>query len=159
MDVLIPIETSSREMIYKIYLCHHLALKGLHCYLGRKSYINYLINNLKGYIYIDKGYHKGNSEKIYEAVKDNGGIIVSLDEEGGIDYSDGSTLLGRYSKELFDNVDLTFLWGSNQFELVKENINKDIMILKRLFIFHFCKINKLKNPTSKEIRVNDKLNL
>tara|TARA_B100001971_G_scaffold193521_1_gene198738 strand:- start:855 stop:2165 length:1311 start_codon:yes stop_codon:yes gene_type:complete len=124
-DILIPIETSSRELIYKVYLCHQLALKGFHCYLGRKSYINYLIKYLKRYIYIDKGYHKGVSDEIYETIKRNDGIIVSLDEEGGVDYSDGSTLLGRYSKTLFNNSDLTFMWGNNQYELVTNNMNKE----------------------------------
>lgn len=102
-----------------------MAAKGFRCYLGRKSYINYLIKNLNGYIYIDKGYHKGVSENIYESVKKNDGIIVSLDEEGGVDYSDGSTLQGRYSKVLFDNADLTFMWGEKQYELVKSNMNKE----------------------------------
>ena len=125
MEVLIPIETSSREMIYKIYLCHHLVLKGFNCYLGSKSDINYLIKNLNNYIYIDKGYHKGVSEEIYESVRNNNGIIVNLDEEGGVDYSDGSTLLGRYSKTLFDSVDFTFIWGEKQFELIKNNMNQN----------------------------------
>jgi len=79
---------------------------------------------LKGYIYLDKGYHKGTSEIIYQEIKNNNGIIISLDEEGGVDYSDGSTLLGRYSKVLFDNADLTFMWGEKQFELVQNNMNK-----------------------------------
>ena len=124
-DILIPIETATRELIYKVYLCNHLVLKGFRCYLGRKSYISYLVRNLKGYIYIDKGYHKGVSEKIYEAVKKNNGIIVNLDEEGGLDFSNCSVLMGRYSKTLFDNADLSFLWGKEQFELVKKNMNKE----------------------------------
>ena len=37
-----------------MYLCHQLAAKGFRCYLGRKSYINYLIKNLKGYNKIRK---------------------------------------------------------------------------------------------------------
>ena len=122
MNLLIPIETASRELVYKVYLCYHLALKGFHCYLGRKSYINYLLKNLKGYIYLDKGYHKGVSEKIYEAIKNNDGIIVSLDEEGGVDYTDHSTLLGRYAPTLFANADLTFFWGEKQYETVKHNM-------------------------------------
>ena len=123
-DILIPIETANRELIYKVYLCNHLALKGYRCYLGRKSYINYLVKNIKGYIYIDKGYHKGVSEKIYEAVKKNDGIIVNLDEEGALDLSNYSVLIGRYSKALFDNADLSFLWGNKQYELLKKNMNE-----------------------------------
>ena len=42
-----------------------------------------------------------NSEKIYEKIKINNGIIISLDEEGAVDFKDGSTLKNRYSKILF----------------------------------------------------------
>ena len=123
-NVLIPIETTYRELLYKVYLCHQLAVKGFRCYLGRKSYINYLIRNLKGYIYVDKGYHQGVSEKIYEAVRQNNGIIINLDEEGGIDYYDGSIITNRYPKTLFENADLALMWGNQQYELVKNNMNK-----------------------------------
>ena len=122
MNIIIPLETASRELLYKVYLCNQLALKGGCCYLGKKTYITFLIKNLRGYTYLDKGYHKGTSEKIYEVVRQNGGIIVNLDDEGAVDYSDGSTLLGRYSNALFVNADLTFLWGNKQYELVKNNM-------------------------------------
>jgi len=123
MDVLIPIETVSRELLYKVYLCRLLALEGFNCYLGRKSEINYLMSKFKNYIYLDKGYHEGTSERIYLTIKKNGGIIVSLDEEGAVDYATGSTLRNRYSKKFFDSVDFTFLWGNKPYEIIKDNIN------------------------------------
>ena len=123
--ILIPIETAARELLSKTYLAHHLALKGFQCYLGRKLHINYLINNLKGYIYIDKGYHKGVSKKLYAEIKKNNGTIINLDEEGGVDFNDGSTIRHRYTKTLFDNAYLTFMWGNQQYELVKKNMNKE----------------------------------
>jgi surface carbohydrate biosynthesis protein len=118
--ILIPIESAARELLSKTYLAHHLALKGFQCYLGRKLHINYLINNLKGYIYIDKGYHKGVSKKLYAEIKKNNGTIINLDEEGGVDFNDGSTIRHRYTKTLFDNAYLTFMWGNQQYELVKK---------------------------------------
>jgi surface carbohydrate biosynthesis protein len=122
MDILVPIETSSRELQYKVYLCRLLAEKGFRCFLGSKNQINYLMNYLSGFIYLDKGYHYGESEKIYKKIKKNKGLIVSLDEEGGVDFEDNSTLLGRYSKNFFSEVDYTFLWGSKQYELIKGNL-------------------------------------
>ncbi len=116
-------------MIYKIFLCHKLANYGFNCYLGRKSYINYLLKTMKRYIYIDKGYHKGNSEKLYNIIKKNEGFIISLDEEGGVDYSDGSTLLERYSKILFNNANLTFMWGSKQLKHIENNIVNEKKII------------------------------
>ena len=164
-DILIPIETANRELIYKVYLCNHLVLKGYRCYLGRKSYINYLVKNLKEYIYIDKGYHKGVSEKIYEAVKKNDGIIINLDEEGALDLSNYSVLMGRYSKTLFDNADLTFLWGNKQYELLKKNMNGKnkvfvtghprFELLKPKFKFLYQdEVNKIKNKYRDFILIN-----
>ena len=122
MNILIPIEISSRELMYKIYLCRLLAQKGFNCYLGRKSQINYLLRTLSDYIYLDKGYHEGKSEKLYKIIKDQNGFIVSLDEEGGVDYADNSTLLNRYSESFFKKVDFTFLWGSKQHSLISSRL-------------------------------------
>ena len=51
MDVLIPIETTAREALYKIYLSKLLALEGVNSYLGTKSHIFFLTQLL--YLYID----------------------------------------------------------------------------------------------------------
>jgi len=123
VDILIPIETASRELLYKVYLCRLLALDGFNCYLGSKSEINYLLGKFKNYIYLDKGYHEGVSEIIYKTIKRSKGIIVSLDEEGAVDYADGSTLRNRYSKIFFKRVDFTFLWGRKPYEVVKDQID------------------------------------
>lgn len=129
LNILIPIEISSRELLYKMYLARLLAARGFTCYLGRKAQINYLMRFLSGYVYIDKGYHKNQSEILYRIIKSRNGVIVSLDEEGGIDYSDNSTLLGRYSKNLFSYADVTFLWGSKQFDLVKSNLTESSEVI------------------------------
>jgi len=121
MNVLIPVEISSRELLYKIYLSHYLAENGFKCYLGNKSYINRLIDTFEQYIYLDKGYHKGQSEILFKKIKENKGIIINLDEEGGVDFSDGSTLLGRYAKPLFDLTDLVLFWGKSQYNLISKN--------------------------------------
>lgn len=70
------------------------------------------------------------SEKLYKDIKKNNGIIFNLDEEGGIDYADGSTLLARYSKELFNYSDLIFLWGEEQYNLIKKNFSNS----KKVFV-------------------------
>ena len=77
---------------------------------------------MSDYIYLDKGYHLGISEKIYANIKNDRGIIISLDEEGGVDYLDASTIRGRYSETLFESVDFTFLWGKKQYEIIKNRI-------------------------------------
>ena len=106
-------------------MCHHLAAKGLRCYLGSKIQIGFLIERLSNYIYIDKGYHAVISDGIYAQIKKNNGLVVSLDEEGAVDYPDGSTLKRRYAPALFENADLVFLWGAAQLELIRGNINQN----------------------------------
>ncbi len=125
MNILIPIEIVPRELNYKLFLSNILASKGFNCYLGKKSEIYYLLHKMKDYIYIDKGYHKNKSEIIYQSVKKNNGIIINLDEEGGIDFKDNSTLLDiRYTEDMIRQVDYIFLWGKYQYNLIK-NLVKD----------------------------------
>jgi len=124
LDILIPIETSSRELYYKIQLCHELALAGFNCYLGNKSSILYLVDHFNSFIYLDKGYHQDISDSIYQKIKQRNGYIVNLDEEGGVDYPDNSTILRRYPKHLFNTIDLVFLWGETQFKLLHPNFSK-----------------------------------
>ena len=121
MDILIPIEISKRELLYKLVLCNYLASEGFNCFLGTKSNINLLISKFKNFIYIDKGYHMDNSEYLYEKIKSNSGIIISLDEEEELLILDGSTLRNRYSKILFKFSQLVFFWGKYQSDLVINN--------------------------------------
>ena len=122
IDILIPVETSSREVPYKTYLCHLLAQKGFRCYLGSKAGIIGLFNSKKNFIYLDKGYHAGVSDKLYLQIKEREGIIISLDEEGGVDYADNSTLISRYSPELFNHAEVVFFWGKYQHDFISSRL-------------------------------------
>jgi surface carbohydrate biosynthesis protein len=130
IKILIPIEISSREMLYKIYLCNILSSKGFECYLGSKSEINFLIEKFNDFIYLDKGYHKDNSDLIYKKIIKNRGVIVSLDEEGAVDFEDGSTLKVRYNEKLFKASRLVFFWGKYQTQIIKDltKINSNCII-------------------------------
>lgn len=121
INILIPIETSSRELLYKVYLCNLLSNNGFNCYLGSKSNIFHLAEYLKNYIYLDKGYHADVSESLYEKIRENMGVIVNLDEEGAVDFSDNSTLKERYAPKLFEYTCTVFLWGVKQYDLIKNN--------------------------------------
>ncbi len=117
--ILMPIEISQRELLYKTYLACHLVDRGYECYIGSKKEIYNLFDKVSPFIYLDKGYHKGVSEGIYNKVKSYAGLIISLDEEGAIDYKDSRTLLSRYTEKLFINSDLVFLWGNKQRDLLE----------------------------------------
>jgi surface carbohydrate biosynthesis protein len=129
MQILIPIETSSRELLYKTYLSSLLAIEGFDCYIGTKRNISFLLSKFENYIYLDKGYHAGNSDVLYKKIKSKNGVIINLDEEGAIDFPDGSTLKNRYTKQLFEASDKVLLWGNYQLNLLK-NLNLPIQKIK-----------------------------
>ena len=165
MKILIPVETAHREITYKTFLAHKLVMNGYSCYIGRKVHIYNLMKNLNDFIYLDKGYHKGRSDIIYSEVKKRKGLIVSLDEEGALDFSDDSVILGRYSEELFEMADLVFFWGKKQYKLVKDRVKFDEKIevtghprfelLKSKYHFIYEKeVKKLKSKYKDFILIN-----
>ena len=163
--ILIPIETISRELDYKVYLAMYLSSKGFEVLVGKKQSINRQLENYTDYIYLDKGYHQGVSDSIYNKIKSNKGIIINLDEEGAVDFPNNSTLLNRYSLKMLKTVDKVFLWGNNQKKLI-ENKNKNIanllvtghprflLLKKEFFGLYNNEVNKLKNKFGEFILVN-----
>jgi len=114
--ILFPLETVVRELPYKMDLSNRLNL-GLNevVVIAPKRVCYYLVKIFgRNIIYFDKGYHEGESEKFYRLVKARKGILVSLDEEGAVDYPDWRTLRNRYSKTLTDYADVVFFWGKRQ---------------------------------------------
>jgi surface carbohydrate biosynthesis protein len=128
--VLIPIETASRELLYKVVLSSILAERRIPCYLGSKRAIHTLLNAEKGYVYLDKGFHKGQSETLHARIASREGLVVNLDEEGAVDFPDGSTLRNRYPDELFHSADKVFLWGREQESRIRtEGIQTDKIVV------------------------------
>ena len=116
--ILIPIETISRELDYKVYLAMLLSTKGFQVLVGKKQSIYRLFDKYSDYIYLDKGYHQDVSDAIYDKIKANNGIILNLDEEGAVDFPNNSTLLNRYSLKMLKVVDKVFLWGKSQKKMI-----------------------------------------
>jgi surface carbohydrate biosynthesis protein len=114
-----PIETSNRELISKVHMCYLFACRGHDAYIGDKSNIYQLPKFINNAIYIDKGYHKNKSEKIYDSYLTGNTKIVSLDEENGVDYKSFSTLNYRFPEKVFKIFDLIFLWGEVQSDFLK----------------------------------------
>jgi len=119
--ILFPVETTARELLYKLVLSIKFAQLGYVCYLGSKDQIERLIRKVKPFAYFDKGYHANVSEPIFESIKKNSGVIINLDEEGGVDFKDSSTISSRYPEKLFRECDKIFLWGTKQYNVLKNN--------------------------------------
>ena len=123
-SIICPIEISSRELVSKIFLLSKIInnKKG-HIIIGSKENCNLILGKFDNQIYIDKGYHPSVSEKIYKKLKYKKSLIVSLDEENAVDYSDFSSLNTRFPEKVFHIFDLIFLWGNKIFNFLKKNRN------------------------------------
>jgi len=127
LNILLPIETSQRELYSKVYIAYSFALRDCSCYVGSKQNINTLPKYLKKCIYFDKGYHEKVSEKLFDSLRQYNVKIVSLDEENAVDTNKYRTLNKKFTEKsitLYDNI---YLWGKIQFQYLKEkrkNFNK-----------------------------------
>jgi len=127
-SLLFPIETSDREIIYKLIIAISLTNKFNDCFIGSKNNIYEFFKFKKKFIYIDKGYHQGVSENIYNLIKKSEGIIVNIDEEGGVDFIDNPTLKKRYANIALQNFTKIFLWGSAQKMLLDSKFQNKINV-------------------------------
>jgi surface carbohydrate biosynthesis protein len=118
---LMPIETVSREFFSKLLLAHRLADLGHASFLGEKGRILKLSSLVSPAVYIDKGFHKGVSERIYKRLRKKNIQIVSLDEENAVDFGDYQQLDLRFPSYILKKFDLIFLWGKSQYKFLKKN--------------------------------------
>lgn len=115
-EIALPLETTARELNAKLALASSLAQQGYRCYLGTKGMVQEIARRHGNVIYIDKGFHRGTSEKLYDQLRASGCLLVSLDEENGVDYRDFHMLNTRMPDEFFPYFDLVLLWGRAQYE-------------------------------------------
>ena len=118
----LPVEISTREYPWKVIFAQKCAKAGYRTIIGYKPLIQELACSDKGGVYFDKGYHEGKSDALYATLKSNGFKIISLDEEGAVDWNNSQSLQVRYPKNLKDKVDYILMWGREQ----KNNFYKDI---------------------------------
>ena len=119
--VAIPIETTARELLPKLYLAIRLADAGFTSYIGMKSLVSDVAVKSGHAIYLDKGYHSGVSEKQYAKLREAGCLIVDLDEENGVDFRDFHMLNVRMPDSLFGQVDQVLVWGEAQYVHLSKN--------------------------------------
>lgn len=126
---LFPIEISSRELPYKLKLASKLANNDFLVVIAPKKIINVIMRFSKGFLYFDKGYHRGVTEKIINKIRRRNGIVVSLDEEGAVDFDEFQTLKDRYHNDFIEIVDRVYTWGDIQSKLISEStVNNKIVV-------------------------------
>jgi surface carbohydrate biosynthesis protein len=124
---LLPVETSVRELDYKLLLSLKLLQKKGRVFIGSKGHLSIFMKYFSNFNYIDKGYHSGVSEKIHSSVRSLGGEVFSLDEEGAVDFQNRASLSSRYSIGAFNKVKRVYFWGKNQENIFSKNKTKSIV--------------------------------
>ena len=122
-----PIETSVRELDYKLLLTIELLKKKGKVFIGSKGHFSIFMKHFRNFNYLDKGYHLNFSEKIYSSIKELGGEIFSLDEEGAVDFKNNTSLSLRYSKGAFDQSKRVYFWGKKQRNLYSKDNSKSLV--------------------------------
>ncbi len=119
--VVMPVETTARELLPKLYLAIKLAEQGFVSYLGMKSMVTEVAVRSGKAIYLDKGYHSGVSESVFAKLRHADCLIIDLDEENGVDFKDFHMLNTRMPDQLFSLVDQILVWGEAQYAHLREN--------------------------------------
>jgi surface carbohydrate biosynthesis protein len=147
MTLLFPIEIGNREQSAKIFLACKFVEQGEQCYIGTKQQIARLVHSVPTPIYFDKGYHKGVSEQLFNRINKKNGLIVSLDEENGVDLKNNNSLNHRFPNNIFGTYDLIFLWGKFQYQFLKKN--RESFNSRNVFAFGHPKFELLKYENRK----------
>ena len=128
--LLLPIEVANRELTSKINIAKKSLDFNLIPIIGPKDVIQKLSYNLKSSKgFLDKGFDSRSSIQLYKRIKNSGGYIFSLDEEGAVDVPIANFLDKRYSKSLFNYANTIFFWGSNQYERFKFRSKSDSQLV------------------------------
>lgn len=122
INILLPIETINREIDYKLVLAAYLAGKGHNIFIGQHDFIEKLLPQLNGGIYIGKTMFKSLAESdsgvTYKALRKNNFNFIYLHEEGAVFKGDENEwrqmLTSQYDMKLFNSRDIVCTWGAFQ---------------------------------------------
>jgi surface carbohydrate biosynthesis protein len=109
--IILPVETLNREFDAKLHLALRAAARGWHVIIGGRTAIHSVLPSLPRSIYLAKGIRAGD-RRILRLFEQLGHVIVALDEEALIRYSD-ETLLMMLDEETFNRPRLLYAWGKS----------------------------------------------
>lgn len=113
----LPVEIYTREFFTQLYLALKACEDGFQVILGEQNEISF--KTARNGIFLHKD-HANWSERIFKNVKSRNMLTAALDSEGLIYPSEDDYLSNRASKWILANIDLVFLWGSVQKNLVSK---------------------------------------
>ncbi len=124
MNILLPIETQSRELDYKLVLANRIVKEypNTNVFIGSDTAIHNLQSSFVGGLYIGKTIFSSVNRKKnlvrHKNLKSQGFDVIYFHEEGAIWYGDETEwedqMKAQYDLDIFDSSDLVFLWGETQ---------------------------------------------
>lgn len=117
--VYICVETQVRELNGKLLLATELVKRGFKVVLGRHAIIRKMASEGNPGILIDKDFSEIRSE-IWSAIKNNGGCVYAIDEEGIVFNSPETYIEARVGQNSLDIASGLLLWGNDQRELITD---------------------------------------
>ena len=150
--IYIHIETSKRDYLSRLLLSFFATRMGFKVLLGDVLSFFKTVKNLKdkkGIFHFKDIAPSDLNLELFQSLKNNGFLITSIDEEGGIEYKEydskdfNSFLTARYSNETLSLVDQIFTWGEFDYKSLIENFPQ----FKHKFIntgnprLDFCKLD------------------
>jgi surface carbohydrate biosynthesis protein len=121
INILLPVETITRELDYKLFFAASLANRGVNVIVAQHDFFNTNCFRFKGGGYIGKNIFikdfPDTDLRFYNELKNNDITLLHLDEEGGIPYGHEHCIIEldqRINPEVLKDTDYVFTWGSFQ---------------------------------------------
>ncbi len=124
-NVYLKIEIKHRELISRILIAMHCAIKKNTVYLGNLQ--DYLFQDkLCPGLFMDKSISRTSSKiSKLKKIRENGHIITSMDEELGVSHENYHSFAKlRYSNETLKLTSAIFCWGDFDFQFLKKKYSK-----------------------------------
>ena len=115
-----PLEVKARDLDARLRLALECAKHGFEAVIGHKPSTASVVETFgRNFVFFDKGLEPVKAG-YYRHLVEIGGMIVSLDEEGGVynARSDIRILEGKYHPSVVEHVELVLMWGQSQTDRV-----------------------------------------
>ncbi|WP_085992737.1 surface carbohydrate biosynthesis protein [Oceanobacillus senegalensis] len=113
----LPVEVKVREMDSKLLLAYYAVKEGYQVIIGDHYMVELASEEYPNGIFFSKGYPHGFRKRVITHAKDNGHIIVELDEEGLL-INEEKYFRDRMRREMLQFVTHEYCWGKYQKEAI-----------------------------------------
>lgn len=121
--LILPVETSARELDAKLLLALHAVHRGITVTLGNKALLNLDIHKLPLGVYLSHNFNAGR-DRIIGIARQLGQRVVAWDEEGLVWINEEIYRRRRASPKAMKNLDAIFFWGREQADALEQVVQE-----------------------------------